>query len=385
MTRSKQLVVRGLLLLWVGVAAQSYASAQTRQDLYPNEEILRAAGFPALTWFKKGADPQKPLIVFVPGAAHLGRIAYGCPSCEERNFLAYWMGQRGFSFLAISYPLGHPVYDRAYPEFTVKDWGRQAAEITRTIVDQRHTSNHVVVVGWSMGGKIAKTFNDAAGELGIQVDFFVALAATPPLPNLVPGLSESIKLAPDGLANLEAKYPWFVASLEAQNRLNRREIIPAKIYREEFLGNFPINLLGTELRYRDGAFASDVAESERDMGSHEFARFPLTTVITNRSALDARHALIDQSSWGLYLVQKIFQDLASSHIVLESLAQSKWQCLSAGLRRLPAQLSRTEPGTHFFFVGAKGARSVARDVESLNRQVRQVRTTISGCLATSNR
>ena len=383
MTRwSKQLVVRGLLVLCVACAGPPYATPQSRAPLYPNEEILIGAGFPALTWFQKGVDPEKPLIVFIPGAAHLGRIAYGCPSCDEREFLAYWVLKRGFSFLAISYPLGHPVYDRVYPEFTIKDWGRQAAEITRIIINRQRLNNHVVAVGWSMAGKIAKPFNDAASELGIKVDFFVALAATPPLPKLVPGLTERTKRTPEGLANLADRYPWFVSSLKAQNDLNRKELIPLKTYREEFLGDFPINLLGTELRYRDGNFVSAIAESEQDMGSYEYARFPLTTVITNSSALDARHALTDESAWGMYTMQKIFQDyVASSGTVLESLEQQKWQCLRASLKALPARLTRTETGTHFFFVGAKGARATARDIETLSRQVRQIRKTIGVCLA----
>lgn len=359
-------------------------SAQPQGSLYRGEEILTGGGFPALTKFEKGSDPTKPTIVFIPGAAHLGRIAYGCSSCDIRDFPAYWLKRRGYSFLAISYPLAHPVYENRYPGFTVQDWGRQAAEVTKTIIMRHRLNNHVVLVGWSMGGKIAAVFNEAAYKLGIKVDFFIALAATPPLPNFVPGLTQTIKRTTEGLASLEARYPWFISSLKAQNALNKKVIIPVNIYSQQVLGAFPVNLLGTELRYHNGEFVVSTLEAANDARSFEYARFPLIAVITNDSALDARHALTDQSAWGMYTVQKVYQDhLIASGVDPVTLGWRKWQCVRKIVIALPTKLTKFEQGTHLFFVGLKGARVFATDVDALTAEVQVMKRRIDQCVGRS--
>lgn len=61
--------------------------------------------------------------MFVPGAGHLGRIAYGHPEGDPRDFVAHWVAQSGLPFLAVSYPLDNPVYETLHPEFDVARLG----------------------------------------------------------------------------------------------------------------------------------------------------------------------------------------------------------------------------------------------------------------------
>ena len=49
------------------------------EGLYPGEELLATNGIETLAYFKAG-DPEKPLVVFVPGGFHLAR------SAEESGF-----------------------------------------------------------------------------------------------------------------------------------------------------------------------------------------------------------------------------------------------------------------------------------------------------------
>jgi hypothetical protein len=102
-------------------------------DLYPGEEMLATNGIETLNYFKAGA-PDKPLMIFVPGGFHLARVAYGYPGGNERDFLAFWLGKRGYSFLGASYPTGNKVYSEVYPEFSIRDWGQQVATVAKHYV-----------------------------------------------------------------------------------------------------------------------------------------------------------------------------------------------------------------------------------------------------------
>lgn len=121
--------------------------------IYDGEEIRVGNGYPSLIRFF-GGNPEKPLIVFSPGWAFLGRISYGFPGCNKEQFLAHWINKKGYPFLATSYPMDHPVYERIYPEFSLTDWGNMAAGLTKEIIIENKLSNEVIGVNWSAAGQV---------------------------------------------------------------------------------------------------------------------------------------------------------------------------------------------------------------------------------------
>ena len=71
------------------------AAPAIAQQLYEDEQSVELAGFPAVTYFRAG-DAAKPLIVFVPGAHHAARIAYGGhKGGRSEDFLAHWLKEKG--------------------------------------------------------------------------------------------------------------------------------------------------------------------------------------------------------------------------------------------------------------------------------------------------
>jgi surfactin synthase thioesterase subunit len=85
---------------------------------------------------------------------------------------------------------------------TVTDWAEQSAETVAHYQKAHELPANVVVLGWSMAGRIAVALSEALRRRGVGLELFVAMAATPGLPNLLPGFSA---LAPDarGLAKVE--------------------------------------------------------------------------------------------------------------------------------------------------------------------------------------
>jgi hypothetical protein len=170
----------GRLIMAVGLCLAIAAARPACADVYPGESVQMSAGSPALVKFIRG-EPTKPLVVLIPGAAHTARIFYGGhPGGRETDFVAYWLKQLGFNVLAISYPIHteSPVMDMAVPGFGILDWGRQGALLAKDVIEREHLSNHVVIIGWSMGGRILGPFMQSAASAGLTVDLFVSFSAT---------------------------------------------------------------------------------------------------------------------------------------------------------------------------------------------------------------
>src|SRR5438552_174792 len=99
-----------------------------KTNLYNDEQLIEVNNFQTLFKFIKG-DENKPLVIFIPGAAHLARISYGFPGGNDDDFLCYWLHKKGYSFLGISYPIDNPCYTKIYPSFNIRDWGNQIATL----------------------------------------------------------------------------------------------------------------------------------------------------------------------------------------------------------------------------------------------------------------
>ena len=265
------------------------------QQIYENEELRFGNGFPSLVRFFPG-DPAKPLVVFFPGWAHLGRISYGFPGCKKEHFLAHWLTEKGYPFLATSYPLDHAVYDRVYPEFTLTDWGEMAAEIVNLVIVENQLRKDVIGISWSAAGQVIRPFNVACKSLGINVLFHLGLEASPAL--LIPsdrtiGMNKTEK----GMVSLkDSHYDLFWKEIEEQSQLNGEVIIPKEYYFVDFLGDVPVALMGTNECFENGHFVTNIEKSFEDKNFFAFTEYPMIANISGNSRLAPYHPIVDKGA-----------------------------------------------------------------------------------------
>jgi len=335
--------------------------------LYPGEEMLSTDGIETLNFFQKG-DADKPLVIFVPGGFHLARVAYGYPGGNERDFLAYWLGQAGYSFLGASYPTGNAVYSDVYPAFSIRDWGKQVASVARHYVEREGLNGEIIVLGWSAGGQIAQSVYEAARDAGLDMSLFVSLASTPPIPLLLaaPG---AISRAPNGLSAAPQFYDLFEKYVAAQDKMNGHTIIPWDVFKADVLGDIPValNAIMMASRYQDGRFVEDLDWSIADTGALKVTDFPFVVTISGNRVLDNDHALTDRGNWGIYQIQHLYRN-----IVLPALAKSEnivpkdWQNLMDQMAYATSgSLNARVPGNHFFWYGEVGARQTVEQIKVL--------------------
>ncbi len=364
-------------------AWHSQAIAETgRAMLYPLEELTEAAGYPALVRFEPGR-PDLPVVVFVTGGGVLGRIAYGPPGGRAADFLCHWLHEAGFPSLVLSYPIDDGgVFDAAFPEFSITDWAEQSAEIIARSIDRNGLPADAIVLGWSMAGRIAEPLHAALRRRGKGIELFVAMAAASALPNTLPGLG-GLKPAPSGLAAIRGAYlDWLLRCLADQNRLAGHVVLDADGFAGEMTGDFPVGLAASAMRYRSGAFVSDPAGDAREIGAAQYAAFPPLAVMTHASPLDARHALQDRSSWGVYITEQLCETLVFSRPdALAALPADRWALLVEHVRSAPERLSATLPGNHMFFVGEEGARRIVQVLQHLRQAAADLRGEISRLMA----
>ena len=252
--------------------------------LLENEEIRFHNRFPSLVRFFKG-DPERPLIVFPPGWSHLGRISYGFPDCDERQFLAYWLVKKGYSFLATSYPIDHPVYEAVHPEFALSDWGEMAAEIVDQIITENNLKKELIDINWSASGQVIRPFNVACVARGINVRFHMAIEATPGIQ--VPfDRTKGLKKTRKNMISTESSlYDLFWKELEEQNLKNSTEIMSRKQYKGHFLGDIPVAVTGTDEFFESKKFTEDTIKGLEDKGFFSFTEYPIVAIISGNSAL----------------------------------------------------------------------------------------------------
>ncbi|MFA1624905.1 hypothetical protein ACDY96_19515 [Rhizobium mongolense] len=357
------------------------AASSDSSALLPGESLVTAAGYPVLTYFRKG-ETDKPLAVFLPGGGHLARVAYGHPTLRPDDFLDHWLQKQGFGLLAISYPSDHPVYDRTFPAMTLVDWGRVAADVTRRMMDDHGLQKNVILLGWSMAGRAVRPYNTAATALGIDVEAFLSLAATPPL-FLNTDVEEAFWLTEAGLRETRHPKPglenhdrfrWWDIALAEQAQLNGRPVFDGHRYFEIFRGNHPANLNGERLRYRDGILVSDIAEAIEDMGSFEYGDYPLTACLIPETEHDLRHAVTDAPTWGFINSQKILRTWLQPLMARDpGRMRERWEEIGALVHADPQRLNAFIPGGHLFFTGALGAERTAAQIQPLLHEIRRQR------------
>ncbi|KAL1961485.1 hypothetical protein VTN77DRAFT_1823 [Rasamsonia byssochlamydoides] len=413
------------------------AGANNTPLLYEGERLETSAGYPTLYKFLPSSSPtppnstgkKKPLIVFIPGAAHLARIAYGGHAgYDPRNFLAYWLNEAGYDVLAISYPLetksDPAIVAPDYPDFRVPAWGEQAARTTRMVLDEGKKKNEngglgngngsdsddeVILLAWSMGGKILKPFVASARECGFHVKLFVALAATPGGITGLRAYPRQIRRTENGYATCAGFDESFLRQIHEQWRLEQEQdenvpaIIDDEVFLREYIGYTPVRLTSWGLTYPDDSnnnnidsasnkntdesgFIPDEWEALRDAGptDKDIRGYPFIGSIRPTSILDMRHTLCDSANWGMILTLKLTADvtkaLSNSHSSSPSFSSGShsekdtyWQQLTHLIHSAPAEMTtETVHGTHFFFLGRTGARETAEAIVRLIEKMERI-------------
>ncbi|MCA1437965.1 hypothetical protein I6F33_34140 [Bradyrhizobium sp. BRP20] len=347
--------------------------------LYPDERYGMACAIPYIEWSRPGRK-ECALVLFLTGGGHLGRISYGYPDGDPRDFLAYWLTSMGYNLVVPSPPIEHPVFNSPVSELDVTTWSEVLIDLVAAKLHAWKLKPRVLVVGWSMAGRFISRLVATASSRNIAIEAFVSLAATPPLPGLSPVNLRETPLSAHGfrsfLAPSEGEFTplnrsW-LASLSEQDRLEGRSIIPSEVYFREFVGSSPLNLHGEALRWRNGRMQHSLSDAAKDVLAMEFQGAPLCAAIIPTASSDRHHLLTDQANWSFFNAHVIAARAAS-------FAPSALNKVRSLVESLPKRLSREAVGGHFFFVGAKGARAAAQAILALHAETLAVEVELKCC------
>ncbi|MEV0290329.1 hypothetical protein AB0H36_39895 [Kribbella sp. NPDC050820] len=337
--------------------------------LFAGESLCERAGFPYLTYYRAGSK-DKPLVIFSPGGGHLARVVYGHDGANREDFLDYWLESLGYGLLAISYPSDHPIFERPYPEMSVSDWGKSLASVVAAFIDEKELSPRIILVGWSMSGRLVSTFAQAARELKLESMCFISLAASIPMPGILQRQTGVEPLTPEGLWDFEGTWRPAVweKNIEEINRTEGHPVISLEDYRAFYRCNNPIQLRGEADRFQNGARFVSTELAINDVRPFDYSQFPICAAIAPAYPLDSRHALTDGVSWAFYTIYSIVLGRFAGRNLME-LSEIAWDELRDLVTSIPQRLTRYSPGGHFFFLGKKGASVSAQYIDELVLEV----------------
>ena len=241
------------------------------------------------------------------------------------------------------------------------------------MIKQKHLSNHVVVLAWSMGGNVEAAVGEAFQKAGVNLDSFIGLSAVTPLSYL----GQKIKgangddMLPNHLLNAKPFFNFFGKLLDEQSTYNDHEIIPKQVYLNEFIGNLPVALEAQGYHFEGDKFVFNLQKTLDDSGVFHFEHTPWIGLISDDSSSIPRITLIDLSAWHFIRNEMLYVQY------LTRIAQNQDPHGFAKIKRLLAQIDRlltkTVHGNHFFFVGKKGARETAEKVEILMQEIQDMK------------
>ncbi|KAL5355711.1 hypothetical protein BJX96DRAFT_170929 [Aspergillus floccosus] len=347
--------------------------------LYAGEVLTTIAGFPTIYHYQPGisldiSEAAKSLIVCVPGGMHLARIFYGGhEGSNPKDFLAYHLSRRGFGVLSLSYPTETDpgIMPATASGFRIQDWGRQAAMTTKRVIQENGLpSRRIILISWSMGGRMVVPFSISAKELGLEVSQYISFAATPGISSIRP-LSPGIVCSQAGYFLVPSRPDAFYRQVQEMEGLNGgREILPPDVYCREYIGGTPINLIGMRLKY-DGksSFVRDEVPHEEETKVFDVTNFPFITALHPTGILDASHALGDKASWGFLLTYKL-ETMIQQQALSKIQGTPEWEKLLDHVHSAPTRLCVPVPGNHFFFVGERSAGEVVERVVKLIEEAR---------------
>jgi len=251
------------------------------------------------------------------------------------------------------------------------------ADITKKCIQKNGLTSRVIFLGWSMGGTVAAALNKAAIKNGLQVEMFVSIASLPPRPGIYSSnTTDFVTMAKNGLINIKPLNGLFLKDMELQNNINSHVIIPENIFLSHFVGNLPIGLMGTSLRYKNGKWTKDLGEALKDSDSVNMWNFPLPAIVRNsgfHSAPDTTESsYFNTFDWGPIIVRKLFQ-MFRKNIKWENITDRQFSKMEFVSKTGPEHLTKSVYGTHFFFVGKQGAKDTARAISELDIIVQNYR------------
>ncbi|BCS27021.1 thioesterase domain protein [Aspergillus puulaauensis] len=355
--------------------------------LYPGEALENIAGFPTIYHYQparaENAYKRNTLIVCVTGGLHLARVFYGGHSgSKSSNFVSHWLSENGYGVLSLSYPLetDPEIMPTTAARFRIRDWGRQAAATTRKIIDEKNLGDpSIVLISWSMGGRMVVPFNIAAKELGLHVQQYISFAATPGFSTIRPPMP-GLTCTNSGYFQVPPRLDNFERQLSEMEELNGHTIIPRDIYRREYVGATPINLIGLGLKYDGSGFVRDEISHEEDSQVLNIANLPFITALYPTSILDASHAMADRASWG-FLITYSLESMIGKQGLRKANESSSWQSLLELVQSAPTKLCLPVPGNHFFFIGEQSARDTAEMVDRLIREADSFQSKLRSLIA----
>jgi hypothetical protein len=352
-------------------------------ELFPDERVVSGAGTPALAMFRRGAATQ-PLVLFLPGGGHLARIAYGHRDARPEDFLLTHLSRAGFSTLALSYPSAHASVNQPIPEMTITQWAQACVAIAGEYIAREHLPPRVIALGWSLAGRLARNLAVLLRQRGIGLEIFIGLSAVPPIPGFG-GLSQAdLCLAPSGLLDGSSAESPIFRSREGQlavvDRINGRVVIPRDVYARHYVTDSPINFRGEAERYHDHRLVSDISAAVSDQGSFDFANYPLCGSISGGGPSDARHAVAAAAAWGMLNAQSLYFQIVRPALECDP-EPKQWPAVRGLMSSLTTRLSRRVDGSHFFFVGERGASETARCVGELAAEADAARRELTTLLS----
>ncbi|KAJ4506619.1 hypothetical protein HRR83_007858 [Exophiala dermatitidis] len=433
----------------------SSSSPPPNPNLYDGEVLWTINNAPTITYFKRG-DTNRPLCVLIPGAAHLARIFYGGhKSHDPRDFLAHWLvtnptsnpksgsskldsmteGEAGYNILAISYPLETtpPLMPSTRPDFTVREWGVQAAEATKRVMDRERLSCDVgvILLVWSMAGKIIAPFDQAARARGFDVRLVVSLNSTPPLRGLRgnpprPAVSQAGYVHGGHVSD-----EYFLRQLREQRAINSCAststsgsesvdggknsnndsksgnsgnsdntngsgsiIVPDDIFIKEYTGNFPVGLAAWGLRWsrqdQDGTTINNgnsTVHSSSNGGKmiddpHAgYEVYDETTIkdlppmcaLYGDSPADLRHSAGDRSMWAFLISHNLMGGINAKESRFLAENPEVGKRVIKLIHAAPDRLCAEVEGGHHFFLGEKGAKRTATWVIEMEKRMQEVK------------
>ena len=344
--------------------------------MFPGERMTEG-GCPLLA-HESGPTSATRLVVFLPGALHLARIAYGHPEAEPADFLAHWLSEAGWAFLGCSYPVAPSdlVFSTIDPLLDLSDVVTAVADETADVVERRGLSPEVVVAAWSALGNSAPGLAAEFDRRGLHLSTFVSLAATPPLPNLILGsldatteaVGSSAAFGTEGLLRHNSlRSESFLAELDRIDADEGRVVISRNDYFDHYMGDMALNVF-------PGLEAHVIADGRVEVGhgrplevsrGSRWELYPLTAAVVPTLASDRRHVLTDRHNWAMINANAVQWRLLSG-LDATAVTPDHWRRITEHADELCTELHQTVDGGHFFFLGERGARATAVAIVELD-------------------